>query len=113
MRLTDRIRLAMGLHWAGSKPQAEEIGITLPGVLAVVCLVLAYGLVDQIEQRAEKHLAAEKALADLHQQQTAMLACLNGGNSGLYTVEDGFRHYIICDTYTISDEGVTHRKPNL
>jgi hypothetical protein len=107
-RLMNRLRLARGLRWQGALPTAEEIGITFHGVLAALTLVLLFGLVDAMERSAEAGLAEDRALAAYHQQQTALLACLNGGNSGLYTVDDdGHKHYIVCsEPMVVSTENV-------
>lgn len=109
-RLIDRIRLACGLRWKRRTPMAREIGATTQNVLAVLAILLAYGLVGSMDYAEEQRQEAEAAQARAELHQAALLACLNGGTStGLYTVDaNGHKHYIICDGehFTVSTENV-------
>jgi hypothetical protein len=110
-RLMTSLRLARGMHWQRATPTLAELGITRGGVLAAICLVLLLGFLEAHDARVEQQLAASRAEQSFALQQAALLACLNGGSTGLYTMDDGGnRHYIVCgEPFTVSDENV--RRP--
>lgn len=72
----------------------------------LVGLILAcYAIAGTLDYHDELRQQAAAAQEDYARQQAAMLACLNGGSPGYYTVDSaGHRHYIVCQTYTVSDE---------
>lgn len=74
--------------------------------LILGCYAVA-GTLDYQDALRQEALAAQE---DYARQQAAMLACLNGGSPGYYTVDsEGHRHYIVCQTYTISDKNTGRR----
>jgi hypothetical protein len=109
-RLIQRLRLARGLHWSAETPGAVDLGIDAHGVLFAMIVVLLFGCVDLLDRWNEQRIAAESAQEQYALQQTAMLACLNGGAPGYYTTDSaGHRHYIVCQTFTVSDENTRSR----
>lgn len=111
-RLMLRWRLACGLRWAKPAPYARDLGIDAHGVLFLLFVLAAYGLAGSLDYAEEQRQEAAAALDRAALHQAALLACLNGGAPGLYTIDDdGHRHYIVCDQpYTISDENAPPRK---
>lgn len=96
------------LRFAFSHQRREAIKTAL--LLSLV--LIGYGIVGSIDHADEQRREADAALTRANLQQAALLACLNGGAPGLYTIDDnGHRHYLVCsrDHYTVSDEN-THRK---
>lgn len=101
--LLDRIRFAMAPSYARRD--------ALKTAMIVIGLLLALGIVGRMDY--EDQLVAEKMAAEQRYavQQAALLACLNNGAPGYYTIDDqGHRHYIVCETYTVSDQHVKARK---
>lgn len=103
----NRLRRNYGLHWKGELPEATELGFNLTNALIILVLMLAYGIVGSIDYAVEQDMAAEQAEARVAEQQAAMLACLNGGSPGYYTMtKDGHRAYLVCNVHEVTDENV-------
>lgn len=80
----------------------------IAGLLAVFAITGTLDYQDALLAEAEAQTAA--AHARYARQQAAMLACLNGGSPGYYTLtEDGHRVYLVCEIHEVSDEN-TQRK---
>jgi hypothetical protein len=105
------LRRFYGLRWQGQTPKPADIGITLQNILIIATVLLAYGIVGSIDYATEKSIEAERQAEAFSVQQAAMLACLNGGSPGYYSIDsEGHRHYIVCDIYEVSDENTPPRK---
>ena len=104
--MLNTIRRRHGLRWQRDIPSLAELGFTAGNLLRIVFILLCLGLVGSMDYADEQRTAAETAQADAALQQAALLACLNSGAPGLYTIDDqGTRHYIVCgQPYTVSDE---------
>lgn len=99
------LRRFYGLRWKSERPTLAELGIDAHGILFAIVIVLAFGLVDIIDRWQEARVAEGAALERIAQQQAAMLACLNGGSPGYYSMTaDGHRAYLVCDVYTVTDQ---------
>ena len=108
-RLIDRLRLSRGMFWQRRTPMLHELGLHFRNVITILAVLLAYGLVGAMDYADEQRQEAEAALARAELQQAAMLACVNGGAPGLYTLDSrGNKHYIVCagEAFTVSTENV-------
>jgi hypothetical protein len=114
--MEDRMSLTLlrrwrGLRWKGTRPTARELGIDAHGVLFALAILLAFGLVDMIDRWQDARIAEAAALDRVAEQQAAMLACLNGGSPGYYTLtKDGHRVYLVCEIREVSNENVTRKR---
>ena len=74
----------------------------------LVGLLLAYGIVGTLDYQDAllSEAQASARLADMHQAQ--LLACVNGGASGLCSEDaDGVRKYVVCErAFEVSDENL-------
>jgi hypothetical protein len=94
--VTDRLRLAYGLHWPGRWPavhprRAVAVALaTLAAVMAGLAMVLA-GLAEArtAETAAARHVLAEQ-VAWKESYAQAMLACMNGGSFYFPDTKVGF-----------------------
>lgn len=105
----DRLRFAL----APSYRRREAIKTAAATVAGLLLILLAYGIAGRMDYEEELRKEAEAAMDQAALQHAALLACLNGGAPGLYTIDDrGVRNYVVCgETFTVSDEGVAKRRP--
>ena len=101
------IRIRYGLTWRKSYPGAEQLREVLRYTCYICLIILAYGIVGRLDY--EDEMITARIVAEQHgeMQQARMLACLNGGMPGYYTTDlSGTKHYVVCETYTISNANV-------
>jgi hypothetical protein len=69
-------------------------------------LLIAFGIVGRMDYEDALRAEAEAALDQSALHQAALLACLNGGSPGLFTIDaNGHRHYLVCgEPFTVSSE---------
>lgn len=105
MRLTMTERLRFALAPSRARRDALKTACAVAFILAAYALV---GTLDYQDQLLAEKMAAE---ARYSEQQAAMLACLNGGAPGYYTLtSEGHRSYLVCDLYEVTDQNVTRRR---
>ncbi len=94
----------LSFRWAVSHRRRSD----MKTAALLIGILLAYGIVGRMdyEDALISEAQASEARANLHQRQ--LLACVNGGMSGLYTEDDsGIRKYVVCDrAWEVSDENV-------
>lgn len=97
----------LAFRWAFS----HRLRSDLKTAALLVGILLAYGIAGRMdyEDALISEAKAHEARANLHQQQ--LLACVNGGMSGLYSEDsNGIRKYVVCDrAWEVSDENVKDR----
>lgn len=106
--LTHRLRF----RYAFTHERREAIKTAAATIAGLLLILLAYGIVGRMDYEEGLRQEAEAALERASLQQAALLACLNSGAPGLYTIDDkGTRHYIVCgQPYTVSDENTRHTR---
>lgn len=107
--LLDQLRFAL----APSHRRRQAIKDAALSAALLAFLLLAFGIVGRMDYEDALRTEAEAALDLAALNHAALVACLNGGAPGLYTLDDkGTRHYIVCsgDTWTVSDEGITNKR---
>ena len=105
------LRRYYGLRWQSDTPKPDELGFDAKNIAYLIALFLLYGLAGSIDYATEKAIEAERKSESYALQQTALLTCLNGGAPGYYTTDAaGHRHYIVCETYTVSDENTKQKR---
>ena len=97
----------LSFRWAFSPRRRADLRTA--ALLALI--LIAYGIAGRMdyEDALISEAQANEARANLHQRQ--LLACINGGMSGLYSADGkGNRRYVICDrAWEVSDENAKGR----
>lgn len=84
---------------------------TLKNIGWLFALFACFAIGSTLDYQEELRQQAEAAQYEAGLRQAAMLACLNGGSPGYYTMNDrGQRIYLVCDVYEVTDENVTRKK---
>lgn len=107
--LTHRLRF----RYAFTHERREAIKTAAATIAGLLLILLAYGIVGRMDYEEGLRQEAEAAHERASLHQAALIACLNGGAPGLYTIDsEGRRHYVVCsgDSYTISDENIGQRR---
>lgn len=101
-------RRHLAFRWAFGPARRSDLktAALLVGILSAYVLVGRMDYEDALITEAQAHARR----ADQHQAQ--LLACVNGGMSGLYSEDaNGIRKYVICDrAWEVSDENVKDRQ---
>lgn len=99
----------LAFRWAFSPQRRAD----LRTAALLTLILIAYGIAGRmdyedalISEAQASEARASEARAELHQRQ--LLACVNGGMSGLYSESaDGTRRYVICGrAWEVSDENM-------
>jgi len=94
----------LAFRWAFSPRRRADLRTA--ALLALI--LIAYGIAGRMdyEDALISEAQASEARAELHLRQ--LLACVNGGMSGLYSESaNGTRRYVICDrAWEVSDENM-------
>lgn len=98
-------------RWASRRVARRDLIDGIKTVAVLIGILLAYGIVGRMDYEDALITEAQIKAADARSHQERLLACLNGGSTGLYTTDEkGNRHFIVCDkAYTISDENTGKR----
>jgi hypothetical protein len=77
----------------------------------LIAIVACYAVVGEMDYRDALQMEAEAHARNAQATQEQLIACLNGGATGLYTTDSaGNRHYIVCERpWTVSDENTGPR----
>ncbi len=99
-------RIAFRFAMSSARHAAVRQAIGTAGTLAG--LLLAFGIVGTLDYQEELRQEAESARAQSDFHQAALLACINGGAPGLYTMtSDGGRVYLVCGKpFEVNDGGL-------
>lgn len=94
-------------RWASRRTLREDI----KNAACLIAVIACYAIVGEMDYRDALRSEAEAQERNAQATQEQLIACLNGGATGLYTTDDkGHRHYIVCERpWTVSDENTGPR----
>ena len=94
----------LSFRWAFSHRRRSDMKTTA----LLIGILLAYGIVCRMDYEDELISEAQAHARQASRTQAQLLACVNGGMSGLYTEDvNGIRKYVVCDrAWEVSDENV-------